>query len=149
MGLYPITCIGCEKPFLWYSGNVGNQLCVDCNSKSQKSLRSVIVTGGRDYNDYVMVCYILGILNIDLIIQGGAWGTDKLALEFAKANNIECKTIKADWTKHGKAAGLIRNKEMLESYPDAIVVAFPGGRGTANCVRQALERNMVVLEVKK
>ena len=44
----------------------------------------------------------------------------------------------ADWTKHGKAAGPIRNQKMLDECPD-LVVAFPGGKGTADMVRRAMK----------
>lgn len=42
----------------------------------------------------------------------------------------------ADWGRYGKAAGPIRNQEMLESGID-LVIALPGGRGTADMVRRA------------
>jgi hypothetical protein len=37
----------------------------------------------------------------------------------------------ADGKKHGRAAGPIRNQKMPEEKPE-LVVAFPGGRGTAD-----------------
>lgn len=107
----------------------------------------VIVTGGRDYDDLIMVQDVLGQFNISLLIQGGASGADELALWYAKDNNIEHKTYKADWNKHGKAAGPFRNSEMLVSHPNAIVIAFPGGRGTENCVNQAISLNRLVFKV--
>ena len=42
----------------------------------------------------------------------------------------------ADWETHGRAAGPIRNEKMLTWKPD-LVVAFPGGVGTADLVRRA------------
>jgi hypothetical protein len=56
----------------------------------------------------------------------------------------------ANWKEHGKAAGPIRNGNMLDEAGDEplLVIAFKGGRGTADCVRQAISRNMIVLEVK-
>ena len=54
----------------------------------------------------------------------------------------------ADWIRHGRAAGPIRNEQMLrEGCPD-LVVAFhddPGlGRGTADMVRRALAAGVPV-----
>jgi len=50
----------------------------------------------------------------------------------------------ADWSRHGKSAGPIRNRQMLiEGRPD-IVVAFPGGKGTANMIKQAVEAGVKV-----
>jgi len=109
-----------------------------------------IVTGGRNYTDGVRVNEVLRLFDIGLLIQGGANGADRLARIYGHNNPIfEIVTIEADWNKYGKAAGPIRNREMLDKYPNAIVVAFPGGKGTEDCVKAALERNMVVLRVEQ
>jgi hypothetical protein len=112
-------------------------------------LKDVIVTGGRDYYDKEKVISVLSLLDIGLLIQGGANGADLLAKEYAQFHNIPRIEVKADWSKHGRAAGPIRNKEMLLEFPNAIVIAFPGGAGTANCVKQAVELNRIVLMVHK
>jgi hypothetical protein len=111
-------------------------------------MKDVIVTGGRDYSDANMVEDVLDLFDIGLLIQGGASGADRLAEMYADAHSIESVTIEADWDKHGRAAGPIRNKEMLKRYPNAIVIAFPGGAGTQNCIKTAISLNMIVLEVK-
>lgn len=43
----------------------------------------------------------------------------------------------ADWEKHGRAAGPIRNEKMLIVGTPDMVLAFPGGRGTADMIRKA------------
>ncbi len=43
----------------------------------------------------------------------------------------------AEWSKYGRRAGPIRNKQMLDVGKPHLVVAFPGGAGTANMVKQA------------
>jgi hypothetical protein len=43
----------------------------------------------------------------------------------------------AQWKKHGRAAGPIRNQRMLDKGKPDLVVAFPGGRGTADMIRRA------------
>lgn len=111
-------------------------------------MSQVIVTGGRDYADKDKVDLVLGMLYPGMLIQGGANGADALARDWASRFLADGSvTVKADWSKHGKAAGPIRNREMLDAYPRAIVVAFPGGKGTADCVKAARERGMLVLEV--
>lgn len=58
---------------------------------------------------------------------------------YARERNIPVRAFPADWTTHGKAAGPIRNSQMLkEGLPD-LVVAFlaPDSRGTANMIAQA------------
>lgn len=107
-------------------------------------MKEIIVTGGRDFTDQEAVFTILDILDPDLIIQGGAKGADLLAARWADSRGKEYKTYHADWDEHGKAAGHIRNRKMLVSHPDATVVAFQGGRGTANCVDQATKLKMTV-----
>lgn len=108
---------------------------------------TVIVTGGREYTDRDKVFTELKKLNPALIIEGGAKGADRLARRYAIASKTPWKTYDADWTTYGKLAGGIRNGQMLKDWPDAVVLAFPGNIGTANCVRQAKTRKMTVIKV--
>lgn len=101
----------------------------------------IIVCGGRAYRDERRVRVVLDAavkrLGLSFMITGGAMGADWLAQEWAKARGIPNEIMKAEWGKHGKAAGHIRNARMLaEGKPD-LVIAFPGERGTANMVKQA------------
>lgn len=70
------------------------------------------------------------------IVQGGAEGADAFAREWAQSRCVPMTTYPANWNRDGKAAGPIRNQQMIETEPDA-VLAFPGGRGTADMVRRA------------
>lgn len=111
----------------------------------------LLVCGGRDFNNISRVFHVLHAINakrpVTLLIEGGAQGADRLAREWARANDVPVLTFEADWKAHGKAAGPIRNGRMIhEGKPDG-VVAFPGGRGTANMVEQALENGIKVMEV--
>ena len=108
----------------------------------------LIITGGRDYNDYAMVVDVLNHLNPSVVIQGGATGADALAREWALDNGKEVITYNADWDIHGKSAGPIRNKQMCSEHKDAILIAFQGGKGTENCVNEAVKLNMIVLRVE-
>ena len=83
----------------------------------------------------------------EMIIEGGAKGADTCAFWWAKKNGIKIKTMKADWEKHGKSAGSIRNQAMLNERPD-LVIAFPGGAGTADMVKKAKTRGVDVIEIK-
>jgi hypothetical protein len=101
----------------------------------------VLVCGGRDYQDRAAVFSALDLLatengGIRLLIQGGATGADELAAHWARARAVPCLNVPANWEKYGKAAGPIRNTAMLGYRPD-VVLAFPGGKGTANMVDQA------------
>jgi hypothetical protein len=107
----------------------------------------IIVTGGRDYSDRKRVDAELTNLAPTHIIQGGATGADWLAARWGEHHCVRVTTMRADWDKHGRAAGPIRNEAMLREHKDATVLAFPGGRGTADCVRQARALGLRVIEV--
>lgn len=74
---------------------------------------------------------------VTVIVSGCARGADTLGIEWAEANGIEVARFPADWHTHGRAAGPIRNQQMLDEGKLDLVVAFPGGRGTADMVRRA------------
>lgn len=78
------------------------------------------------------------------IISGGARGVDSAAIDFATVHFCKLEVFKADWNKHGKAAGPIRNQQMLDEGKPDLVVAFPGGRGTQHMVR-ITEKSQVVV----
>lgn len=69
--------------------------------------------------------------------HGGASGADTLAGEWAHRNKIEVKVYPADWNEYGKAAGPIRNQIMLADFDPDMIIAFPGGRGTAHMMNIA------------
>lgn len=101
----------------------------------------IIVCGGRDYSDADRLAVVLqryhDRFGISVLMEGGATGADTLAREWAHKSGILVATFPADWEKHGPAAGPIRNAFMLESGEPDAVVAFPGGRGTADMVSKA------------
>ena len=99
----------------------------------------VLVCGGRDFNDLVMLFDALDALTPEpeLIIEGGASGADALARRYAEKRGVELQTFEADWKAYGKAAGPIRNRKMLNDGKPDLVLAFPGGKGTADMVRRA------------
>lgn len=104
---------------------------------------TVLVCGGRDYADRAFVFASLDVLKPTTVINGGAEGADRWAREWASERHVVCVTVEADWSLHGRAAGPIRNRAMLGFRPD-LVLAFPGGRGTANMVAEARKRGVPV-----
>lgn len=81
------------------------------------------------------------------IIAGKAKGADSGAVDWAVVNWVSFKEYPADWSKYGKRAGYIRNKQMLEEGKPDLVIAFPGGRGTAMMVDLAKKAGVEVIEV--
>src|SRR6478735_7482462 len=107
----------------------------------------VLVCGGRHYDNYGFLSEVLDEIHaatpIELIIEGGQFGAEFLASSWARGHRVPYRSVTPEWARHGKAAGPIRNGEMLDLAPD-LVVAFPGGRGTADMVRQARGRGVSV-----
>lgn len=111
----------------------------------------VLVCGGRDYWDHVRVSAVLDKLHaakgIDLLIEGGANGADHCAASWADDRGVARDQYAADWENHGSFAGPMRNTRMLnEGRPD-LVIAFPGGRGTADMVKKARKAGVEVVEI--
>jgi hypothetical protein len=84
-----------------------------------------------------------------IIINGAAKGVDEVSSEWAIVNWCKYFEFPANWKKYGKAAGHIRNKQMLNEGKPDVVLAFPGGKGTANMVKQAEESGIPVIRVTR
>jgi hypothetical protein len=113
----------------------------------------VLVCGGRDYADKAKVYQTLDALLSDnpsvlRIIHGAARGADSLASQWAKDRGITEIAYPADWKSYGKQAGYIRNTQMLQEGQPHLVVAFPGGAGTAMMIRIARSAGVTVKEIK-
>lgn len=104
----------------------------------------VIIAGGRDYiPQQKHKQQILHLLSNHSpkeieIVSGGARGADKFGEDIAKEMGYNLSVFKADWDKHGKAAGYIRNAEMKE-YSDCLIALWDSeSRGTANMIEQMM-----------
>lgn len=112
----------------------------------------VLVCGGRDFEDKELLYTTLDELQsqtpISCIIHGKARGADSLAGDWATERGITVEMFPANWHQYGKAAGAIRNQEMLDIGKPEYVVAFPGGRGTNDMVKRSKKvLGMQILEV--
>lgn len=96
------------------------------------------MAGGRHYNNYPLLCkkldHLLQRHSLVEIVSGGASGADKLGERYASERGYSLSIFPADWSL-GKRAGPIRNEQMAKYATH--LVAFPGGRGTANMIEQA------------
>lgn len=109
---------------------------------SIKTNETWLVCGGRDFANETMFDEVMGRLVgmwgcPSKIVHGAARGADSLADAWAKRMAIDVAACPADWDEHGKAAGPIRNEDMLTNHKPKRVIAFPGGKGTADMVRRA------------
>lgn len=119
----------------------------------------VLVTGSRDLTrqeDRALVFSALTECAISVnwrmtVIHGLCpTGADRWADEFADewaAFGVRVERYRAKWETYGKAAGQIRNQEMVDTKPD-FVLAFPLGisNGTRGCMEKAHEAGIPVYE---
>jgi hypothetical protein len=109
----------------------------------------VLVCGGRDFDDGEFLGRALDALAkmrpFSVLIQGGATGADALARTWALHHSIPLITEPADWNTHGRKAGPIRNQKMLDMHKPDVVVAFRGGKGTADMIRRAKRAGITVV----
>lgn len=112
----------------------------------------VIICGGREFDNYdavkeTMDAVVLHYGDVTAVVQGGARGADLLGRKWAIENNIPYEQYDADWARYGKAAGFMRNQEMLEESGANLVVAFPGGNGTYDMVKRARRHGVEIVNV--
>ena len=111
----------------------------------------IAVVGSRTFTDYNYLVQKLDELIFGYeefrnvhefeIVSGGARGADNLAELYAWFRHYPLKVFPADWNKHGRSAGYLRNKEIV-NYSD-IVVAFWDGqsKGTKHSINLAESQN--------
>lgn len=95
------------------------------------------------FDDYKLVVEAATRCGFEIteVVCGMAIGVDKLGEKYANANNIPVKPMPADWNKHGRAAGPIRNKQMAE-YADAAVIVWDGvSSGSRNMINEMIRKN--------
>ena len=126
---------------------------------------TILVCGGRKYSDVDKLYCALdsvvdkqGLWHPDypnncvgqelLIVSGGARGADSLARDWAEVRGARINEYLPNWSKYGLRAGPLRNQEMLDNERVDLVVAFPGGAGTADMVRRAQKARIEVKIIK-
>lgn len=107
----------------------------------------VLVTGSRDWADRGAIEEGFNQLSPTLAIHGTAQGADWIADAVAVTRGIDRVKFPANWNKHGKAAGPIRNRMMFDMTQPDVVLAFPlpQSRGTWDMVEYARSKGAAVL----
>lgn len=137
----------------------------------------LLVCGSRDFKDQSIVDAVMKgvyIRNLEqlmasrtnvtgpmlTVIEGAALGADELAGRWAKSmgpeRGVQLLEFPAKWEEHGKAAGPIRNAQMLvEGDPD-LVLAFherelftDNTRGTSDMVKRAVKASVPTYAVRR
>lgn len=105
----------------------------------------ILVCGDRNWGSKLIIKAWLRFLKPSLVIEGGCRGADQIAAKAADELGIPVKPFPAKWEQYGKAAGPIRNREMLDEKPD-LVLAFhfdiTESRGTADTLFEAEKRRI-------
>lgn len=116
----------------------------------------VLVCGGRDADidpSIVDICiseiieeFAEGEIEF---VSGSAKGGDALGEQYAEDNGYSIVQFKPDWKKYGRAAGPIRNKQMVDYIQECdnpIVIAFWDGKssGTRSTIKYAQDAGIDV-----
>jgi len=116
-------------------------ICGDRNYTCIENIEKEILLLKEKYNDNL------------LIITGKCQGVDNLAERVSIKHNIKHIEYPADWKKYGKAAGPIRNKQMIQEGKPELVIAFHNNikhsKGTKNMVNQCLAENIEVILIEE
>ena len=112
----------------------------------------VLITGSRGWEDRLTIARAMldaadGVTDEIVIVHGLCpTGADEIADDFAEFMNWKIEAYPADWNKHGRAAGPIRNQQMVDLGAD-ICLAFPLGesRGTRHCMQAAEKAGIKVI----
>lgn len=109
----------------------------------------ICVAGSRSYHnsigfDAILKAYIAwllgnGVKNIAFISGGAKRGADSMIIEWCRRHNYKCFVMEADWEKHDKAAGFIRNAEMRAALTHLLAFWDGESPGTAEMIDKTME----------
>lgn len=81
---------------------------------------------------------------ITSVVSGGCRGADKIGEFYAEVHGIPVQLFPADWSKHGRMAGPIRNRQMAEN-AEALIAVWDGkSRGTQHMIKTANQKGLKV-----
>jgi hypothetical protein len=105
-----------------------------------------LFTGSREWADETPIYEdIVSLPDGAVVIHGGALGADMIADHYARANGYHVAEVKALWSRHGKAAGPLRNDALMALMPTvAYAYPLPQSRGTWDMVRKLEAANVPV-----
>ena len=114
----------------------------------------VLVCGSRFYSDYGKVYeYLKSLEEVSQVLAGGCRGADSLAATAAKDCSYPFREFPAVWGTFGKAAGPIRNQQMLDEGKPDLVLAFhkhlDESKGTKDMIRRARRQGIPVRLIGK
>lgn len=117
---------------------------------------NLAIVGSRNFTNYDLFLKMidiklaeigLDICDIQMVVSGGAAGTDTLAERFAADYNIECRVFEANWAKYGTYAGPRRNSEIVDTCTVMIAFVAEDSIGTYDSINKARAKKIPVYEV--
>ncbi len=112
----------------------------------------ILFCGDRGWTDTAKISAAFDEYQPTLVIEGEAKGADRLAREEANRRRIPVLPFRAKWEEYGRAAGPIRNRQMLDEGEPDLVLAFhsdlDSSKGTKNMVYQARKRGIPVIVIE-
>ena len=109
----------------------------------------ILICGDRHWTDETVIAETLFpyVMSYPTIIHGGARGADKLGETAAERFSLRTTNFRAQWSRYGNSAGVIRNREMIKAKPD-LVLAFhndiENSKGTKDMIKIAKEAGIEV-----
>ena len=109
-------------------------------------MMKIIIAGSRDFNDYELLKSKLDKAKKHYgefeVVSGMARGADSLGERYARENSLPIAEFPADWDKHGKKAGFLRNADMAD-YADGCIVFWDGvSKGTQHMINLAKQKEI-------
>jgi len=118
----------------------------------------ILCCGDRNWNrpNDIKIALVLAIADNIFdevtIIHGNANGADRLSGMVALSLDMMVESYPANWSEYGRAAGPIRNQQMLDEGKPNLVIAFhsnlENSKGTADMVRRARKANIPIRVVE-
>jgi hypothetical protein len=105
------------------------------------------ISGYRNFNDYkvfkdALDKFIIEIGMPEVMYFGECAGVDKMALKYAKENELPYRIYYADWKTHGLKAGPLRNKDMIDISTHLLAFLSKDSKGTKNAISLAKKQNL-------
>lgn len=111
----------------------------------------VIIAGSRTVTELPEVIKAIKLSGFEIkeVVSGACpKGVDQLGEYWANLNNIPIKQFIAQWSIHGKGAGVLRN-QLMADYADALIAVWDGeSKGTADMIVRAQSKGLKVFIYK-
>ena len=98
----------------------------------------LLIAGSRGILDFDLSPYVSE--KVDLIISGGADGIDSVAEKYADEHNIPKQIFLPEYVKYGKAAPIVRNRQMVDEADEVLVVWDGRSKGSLSTINYAKKK---------